>query len=67
MPKEPLSHYDPIITEYNLKGFKLLQKILPSNPNYKCQAGEFIFEYVEKIVGEQRTPKITGMLLDLSI
>jgi len=29
--------------------------------------GEFIFEYVEKLVGETKAPKITGMLIDLPI
>lgn len=29
--------------------------------------GEFIFEYVEKLAGEEKAPKITGMLIDLPI
>jgi len=29
--------------------------------------GEFIYEYVEKFVGETLTPKVTGMLIDLPI
>jgi hypothetical protein len=28
--------------------------------------GEFIYKYVELFVGEERAPKITGMLIDLS-
>jgi hypothetical protein len=39
--------------------------VAKSNPNYKTQVGEFIFEYVEKIAGEDNAPKITGMLIDL--
>jgi len=27
--------------------------------------GEFIYEYIEGMVGEEKAPKITGMLLDL--
>ncbi len=41
--------------------------IVPSEPNYKAIAGEFIYEYVEKFVGDHRAPKITGMLIDLPI
>lgn len=29
--------------------------------------GEFIFSYVEELVGENLAPKITGMLIDLPI
>lgn len=39
----------------------------PSNPNYKSQIGEVIYEYVEQIAGEEAAPKITGMLIDLPI
>lgn len=41
--------------------------MVPQNPNYKSIVGEFIYEYVEKFVGDQRAPKITGMLIDLPI
>ncbi len=43
----------------------MLPAIVPENPNIKSLVGEFIYEYVEKFVGEQRAPKITGMLIDL--
>jgi len=39
--------------------------VVKANPNYKTQVGEFIFEYVEKVAGEDNAPKITGMLIDL--
>jgi len=29
--------------------------------------GEIIYEYVEKFAGEDKAPKITGMLIDLPI
>jgi hypothetical protein len=29
--------------------------------------GEFIYEFVEQMAGEERAPKITGMLIDLPI
>ncbi len=41
--------------------------MVPNNPNYRGQVGEVIFEFVEKIAGEEKAPKITGMLIDLPI
>jgi hypothetical protein len=29
--------------------------------------GEFIYDYVEYFVGDKRAPKITGMLIDVSL
>ena len=53
------------IMEYNQRGFQLVPAVVPQNPNYKEQVGEFIYEYVEKIAGDEKAPKITGMLIDL--
>jgi hypothetical protein len=39
----------------------------PANPNYKSMAGNYIYEDVEKFVGEELAGKITGMLIDLPI
>ena len=57
----------PFIQEYVQKGVMILPAVVPQNPNYKGQVGEFIYEYVEKIAGEEKAPKITGMLIDLPI
>jgi hypothetical protein len=40
---------------YNAKGFYYLKSIVPES-NYRNLVGEFIFEYVEKLVGEARAP-----------
>lgn len=45
----------------------LAPAVVKANPNYKVQVGEFIFEYVETLAGEDNAPKITGMLIDLPI
>jgi hypothetical protein len=52
---------------YAQKGFMIAPAVAPQNPNYKTQVGEFIFEYVEQVAGEDNAPKITGMLIDLPI
>jgi hypothetical protein len=45
----------------------MLPGIVANNPNIKQFVGEFIYEYVEKFVGEEMAPKITGMLIDLPL
>jgi hypothetical protein len=45
----------------------ILPAVVQGNPHYKSQVGEFIFEFVEEIAGEENAPKITGMLIDLPI
>lgn len=39
----------------------------PENPNYKTQVGQIIFSFVAKFIGVEKAPKVTGMLIDLSI
>jgi len=55
----------PYIQMYMTKAMPLIPAVHPANPNYKGQVGEAIFEFVEKIAGEEKAPKITGMLIDL--
>ena len=39
----------------------------PANPNHKDQAGNLFFEFVKKLLGAEKAPKITGMLIDLQL
>jgi len=41
---QPLAHPDPVVNAYNMAGFKLLPAVVPNNPNYKNQVGEFIYD-----------------------
>jgi len=52
---------------YLMKSMQILPAADPRNPNLKAQVGEVIYEFVEKIAGEEKAPKITGMLIDLPI
>lgn len=63
----PNPNIPPMVAEYNARGYQLVPAVAPGNPNYKAQVGEFIYEYVERIAGEEKAPKITGMLIDLPI
>lgn len=58
---------DPTINEYNLKGYTLIPAVSPINPNLKEMVGTFIYDYVEKFVGESFAPKVTGMLIDMPL
>lgn len=66
MMQQPAQQMGPFV-EYNQRGFQLIPAVVPQNPNYKAQVGEFIYEFVEKIAGEDKAPKITGMLIDLPV
>jgi len=65
--RSPLQSTDPIANQYNIGGFQLWPAIDPVNPNYKNMAGEYIYEYVARMVGEEKAGKITGLLIDLPI
>lgn len=65
--QQPAQQAAPHIIEYNQKGAMLVNAVVPNNPQYKNQVGEFIYEFVEKMSGEEIAPKITGMLIDLPI
>ena len=45
----------------------ILAAVTPSNPNVKSDVGNAIFKFVVNLVGQEKAPKITGMLLVLSI
>ena len=47
------------------------QQLLPSvqerNKNLKDQVGHLIYDYVTMMMGPEKSPKITGMLIELPI
>lgn len=45
----------------------ILPAMVQENPNHKEQAGTVFFNFVTKIVGTEKAPKITGMLIDLQL
>ena len=58
---------DPLAAQYNAGGFQLWPAVDPENPNYRNMVGEYIYEYVSSMVGEEKAGKITGLVIDLSI
>ena len=58
---------DPVRSKYNKSGFQYVPMVKKDNSNYKTIVSEFIYEYVESIVGDQIAPIITATLVDLPI
>lgn len=50
---------------YLMKAQQILPSVTERNPYLGQQVGHLIYEYVEKQVGQQQAPKITGMLIEL--
>ena len=50
-----------------MKALRMLPAVQKRKLHYKDQVGEIILGYIEKIVGSERAPKITGMLIELPI
>ena len=46
---------------------KLLPSVTEKNPYLKEQVGNLIFDFVCHIIGSEKAPKITGMLIELPV
>jgi len=53
--------------KYLMGAQKLLNSITERNPYLKDQVGHLIFDYVHMIIGPEKAPKITGMLIELPV
>ena len=56
-----------IAQEYEMKALRILPAVQERNRILKQQVGDIVLEYIEKIVGQERTPKITGKVIELPI
>merc|ERR1712166_30396 len=46
---------------------RLLPSVMERNPYLKEQVGQCIYDFVQKIIGVEKAPKITGMLIELPV
>lgn len=46
---------------------RLLPAVTEKNPHLKDQVGQCIFDYIVMLVGHDKAPKITGMLIELPV
>jgi len=69
MPQAPMGGQAPQNDSQSF--FEQAQKLLPSvqerNQYLKEQVGHLIYDFVQKIIGVDKAPKITGMLIELPV
>ena len=53
--------------KYQQQAQQFLPSVQDKNPFMKQQVGHLIFDYVQMIAGQDKAPKITGMLIELPI
>lgn len=46
---------------------RLLPAVTEKNPHLKDQVGQCIFDFIVMLVGHEKAPKITGMLIELPV
>jgi len=56
-----------VVMRYLSKTQTIINAINAENPYYKNTVGTAIFDFVVEIVGQEKAPKVTGMLIDLPI
>jgi len=52
---------------YQAQAAKILPSVSERNPYLKEQVGHLIYDFVQGIIGVEKAPKITGMLIELPV
>lgn len=58
---------NPMIVQYMQVCGRLLPSVTEKNPYLKEKVGEAIFPFIRNMCGNERAPKITGMLIELPV
>jgi len=66
-PPQGAPGQNPMVMQYLAECQRLLPSVTEKNPYLKQKVGEAIFPYIRTIVGNEKAPKITGMLIELPI
>ena len=70
MPQQPNMAPQQAATpqaKYVQAAMQLLPSVQERNPYIKEQVGHLIFDYVQMLCGQEKAPKITGMLIELPV
>lgn len=74
MPQQPGMPQQPMRPQasgpganYEIQAAKLLPSVSERNPYLKEQVGHLIYDFVQGIIGVEKAPKITGMLIELPV
>lgn len=66
MSPEMMAHQQKV-QNFLTNSARIMPSIQEMNPKYKEQVGNCIYDFVLQQVGQDRAPKVTGMLIDLPI
>jgi hypothetical protein len=66
IPGQPAQQLTPQ-QKYQQQALSIMPSVQERNPYMKEQVGHLIFDYVQMIAGQDKAPKITGMLIELPI
>jgi RNA recognition motif-containing protein len=58
---------NPMVVQYMQTCGRLLPAVTEKNPYLKEKVGETIFPFIRSMIGNERAPKITGMLIELPV
>jgi polyadenylate-binding protein len=72
MPPQPVMQNmpqggNPMVMQYMQVCGSLLPSVTERNPYLREKVGEAIFPFIRSMVGNERAPKITGMLIELPV
>jgi RNA recognition motif-containing protein len=67
MPMQGHQQMNSIVVQYQQQAAKLLPACTERNKHLKEQVGQMIFPFIQKLIPQNRAPKITGMLIELPI
>lgn len=67
VPPQNVQGQNPMVMQYMQVCSRLLPSITEKNPYLKEKVGEAIFPFIRQMVGNERAPKITGMLIELPV
>ena len=67
MAPQPQQPQMTIDQRYLYSCHQMLPAIVAENPNYRTQVGTIFYEYIDQLIGADKAPKVTGMLIDLPI
>jgi hypothetical protein len=74
VPPQPIAPHqnmpqamNPVAMQYQQQTAPLIPSISEKNPYLKERVGECIFPFIKNFVGNERAPKITGMLIELPV
>lgn len=66
-PNPVMLHAMSEAQRYMIMAQKYLPAVNERNPYLRQQVGSTIFDFVVQLVGPERAPKITGMLIELPV